>query len=242
MNPQTTALLDAFERARHPEPADLLSAVRGLPDPAALPSPWETWTLIGLVRHRDRQLWVAEIMRNRLRGAPADLAAIGAWGHPEVKKFILYLDNAKYYDKPVVQEWLARHPQFHLEPVPPYSPNLNLIERLWKFLRQKALTRWHKTFEAMQVAVAVPRHPFHQPLAFSYTALLNRSIHHNTKSVLLRRRYTTTPRNGSTNTTPTRCAWTRGRGSRPSSGSPPPGRGRSAGSSAGSSRISATAP
>jgi transposase len=38
--------------------------------------------------------------------------------------------------------------------VPPYSPNLNLIERLWKFLGQKALTRWHKTFEAMQQAVS----------------------------------------------------------------------------------------
>jgi transposase len=74
--------------------------------------------------------------------------------HPEVKKFILYLDNAKYYDKPVVKEWLARHPEFHLEPVPPYSPNLNLIERLWKLLRQKALCRWHKTFEAMQEAVS----------------------------------------------------------------------------------------
>jgi len=74
--------------------------------------------------------------------------------HPGVKKYILYLDNAKYYDKPVVQEWLRRHPEFHLEPVPPYSPNLNLIERLWKFLRQKALSRWHKTFEAMQEAVA----------------------------------------------------------------------------------------
>jgi transposase len=74
--------------------------------------------------------------------------------HPEVKKFVLYLDNAKYYDKPVVKEWLARHPGFHLEPVPPYSPNLNLIERLWKFLRKKALCRWHQTFEAMQEAVA----------------------------------------------------------------------------------------
>src|SRR6516162_6921670 len=74
--------------------------------------------------------------------------------HPEVKKFILYLDNAAYYGKPMVLEWLQRHPEFHLEPVPPYSPNLNLIERLWKFLRQKALPRWHKTFEAMQEAVA----------------------------------------------------------------------------------------
>lgn len=38
--------------------------------------------------------------------------------------------------------------------LPAYSPNLNLIERLWKFLRKKALNRWHRTFEAMQEAVA----------------------------------------------------------------------------------------
>jgi transposase len=74
--------------------------------------------------------------------------------HPETRKFILYLDNAAYYKKPVVAGWLQRHPEFQLEPVPPYSPNLNLIERLWKFLKQKALCRWHQTFEAMQEAVA----------------------------------------------------------------------------------------
>src|SRR5215212_8380012 len=74
--------------------------------------------------------------------------------HPETEKFLLYLDNAKYYSKPVVKEWLANHREFRLEPLPAYSPNLNLIERLWKFLRKKALNRWHKTFEAMQGAVA----------------------------------------------------------------------------------------
>jgi transposase len=44
--------------------------------------------------------------------------------------------------------------QFHLSPIPAYSPNVNLIERMWKFLRAKALCRWHKTFEAMQAAVS----------------------------------------------------------------------------------------
>jgi transposase len=73
--------------------------------------------------------------------------------HPETEKFLLYLDNAKYYSKPVVKEWLASHPEFRLVPLPAYSPNLNLIERLWKFLRKKALGRWHKTFEGMQAAV-----------------------------------------------------------------------------------------
>jgi transposase len=74
--------------------------------------------------------------------------------HPEVKRFILYLDNAAYYGKPVVEEWLKRHPEFHLEPVPPYSPNVNLIERLWRLMKEKALGRWHQTFESMEQAVS----------------------------------------------------------------------------------------
>jgi transposase len=74
--------------------------------------------------------------------------------HPETEKFIVYLDNARYYSKPVVKEWLAVHREFRLVFLPAYSPNLNLIERLWKFLRKKALNRWHKTFEEMQKAVA----------------------------------------------------------------------------------------
>jgi transposase len=74
--------------------------------------------------------------------------------HPGTEKFILYLDNARYYSKPVVKEWLAAHREFRLVPLPAYSPNLNLIERLWKFLRKTALNRWHKTFEEMQAAVA----------------------------------------------------------------------------------------
>ncbi len=74
--------------------------------------------------------------------------------HPETERFILYLDNAKYYHAEYVQQWLARHPGFHPEFLPGYSPNLNLIERVWKFLRKTAFTRWHKTFEDMEAAVS----------------------------------------------------------------------------------------
>src|SRR3954467_6664755 len=74
--------------------------------------------------------------------------------HPETRRFLLYLDNARYYSKPCVKEWLARHRQFRLVPLPAYSPNLNLIERLWRFLRKTALNRWLRTFEEMQAAVA----------------------------------------------------------------------------------------
>jgi transposase len=73
--------------------------------------------------------------------------------HPQTERFILYVDGARYYKCPVVKEWLKRHPQFHLSRIPAYSPNVNLIERMWKFMRAKALCRWHKTFEDMQAAV-----------------------------------------------------------------------------------------
>src|SRR3954453_14010915 len=74
--------------------------------------------------------------------------------HPDTRRFILYLDNARYYSKPCVKEWLSAHREFRLVPLPAYSPNLNLIERLWRFLRKTALNRWLRTFEEMQAAVA----------------------------------------------------------------------------------------
>jgi transposase len=67
--------------------------------------------------------------------------------HPETKKFILYLDNARYQHARAVREWAlaqkAQGVEFVLDFLPAYSPNLNLIERLWKFLRKHALQQWH---------------------------------------------------------------------------------------------------
>ena len=79
--------------------------------------------------------------------------------HPETKHFRIYLDNARYHHAKVLKEWIAATRQergvvFDLKHLPAYSPNLNLIERLWKFLRKEALQRWHATFEEMQEAVA----------------------------------------------------------------------------------------
>jgi len=74
--------------------------------------------------------------------------------HPEVERFILYVDGARYYGSPVVKAWLKRHPEFLLSGIPAYSPNVNLIERMWKFMRAKALCRRHKTFDDMQAAVS----------------------------------------------------------------------------------------
>jgi transposase len=78
--------------------------------------------------------------------------------HPETTVFVLHLDNARYQHARKLKEWIAAKQQaegvtFILEHVPPYSPNLNLIERMWKFVRKHALRTWHDTFEAMQAAI-----------------------------------------------------------------------------------------
>jgi transposase len=92
--------------------------------------------------------------------------------HPQTKYFRIYLDNTRYQHATMLREWIARTKKdtgvtFDLRHLPAYSPNLNLIERLWKFLRKEALQRWHPTFEAVQQAVAavldnLPR--YHQQL------------------------------------------------------------------------------
>lgn len=65
----------------------------------------------------------------------------------------LVLDNARYQHCQMVTK-LARSLNIHLLFLPSYSPNLNLIERLWKFIKSRALySRGHADFAAMQSSV-----------------------------------------------------------------------------------------
>tara|TARA_R100001132_G_C3274043_1_gene96116 strand:- start:1189 stop:2718 length:1530 start_codon:yes stop_codon:yes gene_type:complete len=57
-----------------------------LPQPFAL-SPWATWTLFSLIRHRQRQAFVAEIVRDRLGVRLEHLAQHGYGAHPPDKGY-----------------------------------------------------------------------------------------------------------------------------------------------------------
>lgn len=69
-----------------------------------------------------------------------------AYGEKEVH---LVLDNARYQKCRIVQE-LARQLGIHLEYIPPYSPNLNLIERLWKFVKGELASKYYSDFSAFK--------------------------------------------------------------------------------------------
>jgi len=63
-------------------------------------------------------------------------------------KIYVILDNAKYHHALLVRRWRLHHPRFKLIFLPAYSPNLNLIERLWRFFHQKVT--WNHYFETFE--------------------------------------------------------------------------------------------
>ncbi len=65
----------------------------------------------------------------------------------------LVLDNARYQRNAAVQA-LAEALGIELLFLPGYSPNLNLIERLWRFIKREALYgRYHPTFAEFRAAI-----------------------------------------------------------------------------------------
>jgi transposase len=66
--------------------------------------------------------------------------------NPEAPSIYLILDNAGYYKGEKIREFLKTS-RIKLVFLPPYAPNLNLIERLWKFFKKKVLyNQYYKTF------------------------------------------------------------------------------------------------
>ena len=62
-------------------------------------------------------------------------------------------DNARYYRSKIVRAYLEAHPRMEIIFLPPYSPNLNTIERLWLLLKKKVLyNRYFESFDQFRKA------------------------------------------------------------------------------------------
>jgi len=66
--------------------------------------------------------------------------------YPKAKKLHIICDNARYYRSRKVSEYLETS-KIELCFLPPYSPNLNLIKRYWKYFKKTLLyNRYYETF------------------------------------------------------------------------------------------------
>jgi transposase len=112
----------------------------------------QRYSVLGAIETRDHGLvsvrtsgsvnaeTVCELMLKIERGYPGE-------------KVTLVMDNARYQRNSKVQE-LAEHLGIELLYLPPYSPNLNLIERLWKLVKRKCLQNtYYPDFAQFRAAI-----------------------------------------------------------------------------------------
>jgi transposase len=97
-----------------------------------------------LVMHEDLTLNAASTMRffNKIEEA-----------YPEKRLIHIFCDNAPYYRNKAVREYL-KGSKIELHFLPPYSPNLNPIERLWKWMKERVVyNTYYEHFEDFKDAV-----------------------------------------------------------------------------------------
>jgi len=71
---------------------------------------------------------------------------------PKAHTIYVYCDNARYYRSRLVQAYLLGS-KIKLIFLPPYCPDLNLIERLWKYFRKQILyNRYSEHFAEFKAA------------------------------------------------------------------------------------------
>ncbi len=72
--------------------------------------------------------------------------------YPDNKPIVLFADNARCQKSAEVKEY-ANERNISLKFIPAYSPNLNLIERLWKFVKKQLGNKYRKEFKDFQEAI-----------------------------------------------------------------------------------------
>lgn len=75
------------------------------------------------------------------------------------RRVVVIIDNAKYHHATLHADWRTdNEPQFSLEFLPPYSPDLNPIERLWKLTRRLCLH--NRYFPQLEDVISVVENQF----------------------------------------------------------------------------------
>ena len=73
--------------------------------------------------------------------------------YKEKSKIVMVLDNVRFHHAKLLKKWLQKHPKLELMYLPPYSPELNPIERAWWYMRKKITHhRYLKSLKERKIA------------------------------------------------------------------------------------------
>jgi transposase len=73
--------------------------------------------------------------------------------YPNKRKVHVFCDNARYYKNKNVKKYLESS-KIELHFLPPYSPNLNPIERLWRWMKETVVyNTYYESFEEFSSAI-----------------------------------------------------------------------------------------
>ena len=110
--------------------------------------------LLGILDYASGEVWAMQAQQY-------DAAVFLEFLQQAVDKYpnehiVMILDNAKIHHAKLIQPFLEAHrDQLRLVFLPPYSPNLNLIEGLWKWLKSSVINNvFFGSVTAIQAAVA----------------------------------------------------------------------------------------
>lgn len=73
----------------------------------------------------------------------------------ENRKIVMILDNARIHHAKFIQPFLRLHKdRLMLVFLPPYSPNLNAVERVWGYLKKSVIAnRFHSSREEIRESI-----------------------------------------------------------------------------------------
>ena len=106
----------------------------------------EHMNINGAVNAETLEVFAVEAETINAAAAVSLLQKVDAW-YPDAEHIYVFADNARYYRSREVSAYIA-HSRIRLEFLPPYSPNLNIIERLWRFMhKHTTYSRFYPTFQ-----------------------------------------------------------------------------------------------
>ena len=78
---------------------------------------------------------------------------------PEDLEIHLVMDNYSTHKSPIIRNWFAKRPRYHVHFTPTYGSWINQVERWFSLLTQRQIKRGtHRSVRALETAI-VPRHP-----------------------------------------------------------------------------------